>query len=185
MFNVVTPFSRPENIPALVEHLRPYHVIWHPLIHEPTEFPREDWIKPRLIEVPDEWLDAGAPCYWKCNRVWEGHLDWEDWYCVLCDDDLYGKDFFPAVRRHIRQGPTDAVVVSMQHTDGFLKAAPDNMMPSRIGFEQLIAKGKVWSRYRHTCSPHGDGELYERMFLREPHLFSFCPEAVVLFNALQ
>lgn len=179
-FHVITPFSRPENIPDLVEHLRPLGVIWHPLHHDPVSFPDEPWIQPQRIGYPQEWADAGAPCYWKVNEFFKGPIEWEDYYGILCDDDLLTEGFFDGI-----QTSKDVIVFSMRLPDGkILPAEPSAMSPSQVGFEQMYARGKVWMEHQYTCTHQADGELIERVYRDIPEQFEFFPEREVMFNAL-
>jgi hypothetical protein len=188
VIHIITPFSRPENIPTLVEHLRQFDVIWRPLHHAPVDFPKEDWIQPQQIDYPQDWFDAGAPCYWKMNQFISKRLEPDHYYGVLCDDDLYGNGFFDAFRFKIGEANfPDIIMVSMDVLlHGWrLHANPEYMIPSRVGFEQMFAKGKIWNMLRYDKSHQADGELIERVHRAIPDRFCYAPECVVLFNALQ
>lgn len=178
--HVVTPFSRPQNITALVENLRPSNVQWWPLCHEKTQFPDEQWIHPQLIKYPDEWVATGGICYSKTNSYIERGLFDDDMYAVLCDDDLYEPGFFDKIRA-IRG---DVIVSSMRLPDGReLVGAPQNCFPSRVGFEQLIIRGRIFKNYRYENHCQADGRLIRQVTTEHPT--QFATDAFVLFNKLQ
>lgn len=163
-----------------MEHLRPLGVIWHPLHHEPVSFPDEPWIQPQRIGYLPEWESAGAACYWKVNEFFKGPIEWEDYYGILCDDDLLTEGFFDGI-----QTRKDVIVFSMRLPDGkILSAEPSAMRPSQVGFEQMYARGRVWQEHHYTCTHQADGELIERVYNDIPEQFEFLPSREVRFNAL-
>lgn len=86
MIHVVTPFSRTHLIQVLVEDYRKLGVQWHPLCHTMKHvemFPKESWIHPTLIELPEGCFDQ---CYYKLNKWLETAPD-EGYVMFTCDDD--------------------------------------------------------------------------------------------------
>lgn len=178
--HVITPFSRPQNIPVLVEHLRPFNVQWWPLCHEETRFPDEQWIHPQKTQYSEDWIPTGAQCYCKMNQYIERGLFDDDMYCVLCDDDLYEPGFFDKIRAI----NGDVIISSMRLPDGRdLMAAPQNCYPSRVGFEQLIIRGRIFKNYRYDNHCQADGRIVQKICSEHRH--AFAPDAFVLFNKLQ
>ena len=187
IYHVITPFSRPQNISALMTHLSQFPAIWHPLAHNKEHFRQlveaagddSRWL-PDFTPYPPETEANGSCCYHKVNTFIErwGLID-DDYYCVLCDDDLYELDFFDKIQQHTG----DVVVCSMHWLNGReLIAAPQNMRQGQVGFEQLIIKGKVFKRYRYKMDCQADGQLIETVCKENP--VDYAPEAWVLFNAL-
>ena len=182
MIHVITPFSRPQNILALVEHLRPAGIIWHPLHHGLVDFPKEPWIQPRQIGYPNEWLATGACCYWKVNQFIDDGLEDGDYYGVLCDDDMYALGFWDKFRTH----SGDIIVASLEHTSlNTLVAAPENMKQGRVSFEQMFAKAHIWNEFRYNNDCQADGNLIERVHQRYADKFDYAPECFVMFNLLR
>lgn len=181
-FHVITPFSRPQNIERLVEHLRPFNIMWEPLCHEDTVFPDLWWIHPRVIIPPYEWMPTGAACYSKMNQFLDQGLFDQDAYMVLCDDDLLAADFF----EKILPLESELAIVSMRLPDGSeLIAAPQNCKPSRVGFEQMIISGRLFRQHRYENHCQADGRFIEHMVDRNREIVHYAPEAFVLWNALQ
>ena len=198
MFHIVTPFSRPQNLPALVSHLLPFTSVppgiqWHPLCHDPRDLNviRDQcenlaWVTPWLAKYPDDWSGPGC-CYWKANyffhEIAPSYLPSQDHALVLCDDDRYSEDFFPLPLHEI-------MVVSMhrplEHVEGkgypqLLIACAEKMKVGWTGFEQICMTLENWRRFRYENKGHADGLLAEQV--KESQVV-YLPEKVVLFNQL-
>jgi hypothetical protein len=186
MLHIITPFSRPNNIPALLDNIATSklaeYIHWHPLIHEEVEFPSLKWIHPMMIKYPKRCEQDGTVCYQKMNTFMDNGLIDNDFYCVLCDDDLYAPNFHEEISKH----HGEIVVPSMKLPSGeVLNATPENMRVSRVGFEQLIIRGSIFKTRRYIDSYCADGDMIECLYRDYSFKFEFAPEAVVLFNALR
>src|ERR1017187_10133447 len=115
--HILTPFSRPENLPALIRNLEPQGIQWHLIAHDYTSVEKTldgigwpTWVDLIKGELPDDW----DPCYWKLNHWIEDQtiVD-DDYYAFLCDDDGYEPGFWDAIRQ-THQTECDVIFVSMK-----------------------------------------------------------------------
>jgi len=193
MIHVVMPFSRPNNIPALHEHLEGLGVVWHPIIAN-VPWPEEygsDWIDPMYVEIPDGF----DPFAHKLNTfaaLWP--IVDGDRYCMLCDDDMFG----PGYVETLRSVSGRIVVTSMkrgqhvpnngrEHPATTLIGSPANMRTGLIGIQQCPVTGDIFKQfYFPTDEPNRcDGIVAE--WLRDNYLSEiiFMPDLFILFNRLQ
>lgn len=181
MIHVITPFSRPHNIEKICHMLRREKVMWHPIPHEDVKFPQEPWIAPVKIQYPDHWIATGGACYFKMNEFLEKWIMPEDHYMVLCDDDKIENGFFDSIRPYLQ----DVNICSMRMLDGEeLIAAPQNCVPSKCGFEQLIIKGSEFIKFRYHNHCQADGRLIKDVYTIRGVNIRYFPDTFVLFNAL-
>lgn len=191
VFHIITPFSRPHNIPALAAMFQNMGslVTWHPVCHD--------------VSHADSLWDAGADtvlmhrhiegwdlCYEKLNAA----LDYfsfpdEDYVGFLCDDDLYEPGVITELSRNVG---LQVLVISAKRWhrgkvprfDGcVLEASRGNARPCHIGVEQLFVRADVMREYRFNNSRYADGELAERL-LADGRSFFCCPDLFVGWNCL-
>lgn len=171
--HVITPFFRTQNAEALIAYLEPENVLWHPITDYPIDFGK-DWVKPVVCgEISANWHISS----YKSNYFWS-HCDVvdSDYYCFMCDDDLYEKGFFDKIR-----GCTEPViVVSMQrgnrpsdstgiaHDIETLLAAPHNMKRGWVSSQQYIMRGDVFRTICIANSGWSDGLVGEFLFANYP-----------------
>lgn len=190
---VVTPYSRPWNVPALYNHLVAQGVVWHPLVFD-TPWPEgydAHWIDPFYAFVPD----GVDPFCHKINAfARSGRIVDMDRYCLLCDDDMYG----PGVLDGVRALTDRIVVVSMRrgdrtpetgrpHPATTLTAALENMRAGQVGLQQCLMLGEVFKRLvmpedrPNIC----DGLAAEWLAENYGDEIKFMPDLFVHFNFLQ
>ena len=187
--HVLTPFSRPQNLDLLCRHLAPLGVIWHPIHHDNMAFPSEPWIRPLKVKLPAAW----DPCYAKLNALIEHCpiID-DDWYGVLCDDDLFAADVIPA----LRSGPEadNGAIVSakrghyivptgLPHPTSTLLAAPRNMRVNHVSNGQMFLRGRLLKTVRYQIVANADGRLCEMVHNMPP--IRYLPKAFTFLNILQ
>lgn len=166
MIYVITPFSRPHNVPALVEMLSKAggQVTWMPVIHSLDICAVLNTARDDLAKVGVDFWGAylrppgpapGEPgcetdwCYWKCNAA----LRWVaespragvsdlDYVGFLCDDDTYDAGLFDS----IPWGAPVHVVSARRYGGapeiggGVLRACRENMRPCQVGLEQVFVR---------------------------------------------
>lgn len=179
MFNVVTSLARLENIPDLLEHLRPCGVTWHVIVDEDLENkPKftESWIK--VYVCPNSGLEFWKRCHYALSWFLETQkLKDNEYYSFMNDDDGYEPDFFRKIKRVVKTSKKDknfdpgVIIVDMlrghqipadavhprRHGTSTLFAHPNNMMVGGVGMEQIVAKGRVVKNYRFPIEVCGDG----------------------------
>lgn len=200
-FNILTPFSRKQNMKYLLDNLRDTGVTLYPIIEmkkgmeNDIEFPLEDWIKPFHYVVPDGF-DRGREglhvCQYSLNLFIEsGLINDDEYYITMADDDFVEPGFF----EKLKGIDTDFIVTSVKRGDNVtakgygtdtLIGAPENMQLYKISGEQVIFKGKVLKENRFVMDPCADGIMIEKMWYEHPHEnFTFVPDAYFWFNYLE
>jgi len=193
-FYVLTPFSRIENKAKLIEHLRPFNIIWHPLIHEEIKF-EEEWICPVGINMPAKIIIEQP--YYKLNYFLDRErLDQEGYYSFLCDDDFYEDDFFAKIEKQLAKmnfnSWPELIVVSMKrglhkvgkHPVSTLVATQENMRVDKVGLEQMIIKGNLLDKLRFNHWSGADGLMAE-VLVQHVAVIVYLPDIYVHFNYLE
>jgi len=187
-YRILSPFSRIENKEAWIKHLRQFDIILHPIINDPIEFPKEDWIKPFSFKVKKvmKWI-----YYYALNKFLDSKIIIDDdYYMFLSDDDFLAPDFF----EKIKGINSDFIVVSMKrgHKESrhggtnTLNATWRVMGKRGIGGEQIILKGKFLKLERFRMGITGDGWFIRGLWKKYPHEnFTFVRDAYVWFNYLE
>jgi hypothetical protein len=177
--HVITAFSRPQNLPALLPMLESQWIVWHPICHEPVDFGSLPWIEPFSVGPVPADTD---PCYWKLNQWLESHeIDDGSIYCFLCDDDCYDAGFFDFVRQSRFD---DALVVSARFDPHkILVAHPDNMQVCKINLTQYLLRGHVARKLRFENSGVADGLAAQ--WLAANYRCTFRPDLFVVLNLLR
>ena len=176
MINVITPFSRKENLDLMVKQLEG-KCNWTVLIDDPELrgiFP--EWVYVKLYPKPPKVQNMCASNV-LFNWFIEDGLEDETQYMILCDDDAVDTDFFSQIP------DKDVVLVSMRRTEdprNDLIAKPENLKIAAVGGEQLILKGKILKNYRYGLSNVGDGEMI--IEVAKDHDIEYVPDAFVYFN---
>jgi len=185
--HVITPFFRWENLDILITYLSGEGVIWHPIVDLTSEF-EPGWIQPMTVSIPPDWHISS----YKSKYFIEHHniID-DDYYCFMCDDDLYEAGFFS----NIRGCSESVIVVSMKrghhrvdstgspHDVTTLIADPENMKRGHVSSQQYIIKGSVLRTFDVQNTGWSDGILAE--YLKENFPIRYEPEWYALFNYLQ
>lgn len=185
--HILTPFHRPENVPALVAHLEPMRVIWHPICDVQVDFDAP-WIVPIFAVPPPEW-DA---CYWKHNHwiATQPIVD-TDWYGFMNDDDGYEPDVMDMIRSKTN---SQLVVVSMKRGNrapagtgcpgtSTLLAKPEFMKECHVGVQQLFVRGSILRTMQFMNHYHADGFMMENLTQRFPTTYK--PKFFAKFNILE
>ena len=187
--HVITPFFRVGNLEELVPYLEKERVIWHPVVDYPITF-AHDWIDPVMVEgeIPDDWHVGSYKTHYFLTHY---PMTDDDYYCFMCDDDLYEDGFFDK----IRSCTEDVIVVSMKrgqhvidstgipHGIETLVAAPQNMKRGWVSSQQYIVRGRVLKTVEIDRSGWADGILAEDLYARYPIRYE--PNWYALFNYLQ
>jgi hypothetical protein len=180
IYNVITPYSRWYNLPALTKMLEPQGVQWHIMV--------DDWM-PKM-EFSQPWIHCihGRPPpprffigHWMLNLFLD-HQDIHDdeYYVLITDDDFYEPTFFEKLQAY----SADAIICSMRRFGDLLVAEPANMRIAHVGLEQLIIKGSLLKQYRINGFYEADGDLIVRIWNDHREKFVFAPEVVCYFNFL-
>jgi len=200
MFHVLTPLARFGNIPQLIAILKPQNIQWHVITdddnHTPVHF-EEPWIHHSVC--PNQSIEFWARSNHSINWFIETqHIEDEEYYCVLNDDDGYETNFFQKLQTEIFQHENpDLIITSMkrgfqipenlppvkQHPTTTLIAAQENMAVCGVGVEQFFIKGKLLKQHRLPLTVYGDGELIMELVKQYPAIY--LPHLFVLFNFLE
>ena len=182
--HVVTPFFREKNKQSLIVALAREQVYWHPITDYPIDF-GEQWIQPMVTQVLVGWHQGSWKTQWYIDHA--DIID-EDYYHVLCDDDLFEEGFYDK----IRQCPEDVIVVSLNrgnrpsnstgilHGCTTLVAAPQNMKRGHVSSQQYIIKGKIFKTLKIDPSGWADGLLGEFLYANYPIRYE--PDWYAYFN---
>ncbi|MBU6231516.1 hypothetical protein KGP36_02505 [Patescibacteria group bacterium] len=204
---VLTPLSRPQNLPVIQPFLS--NVKWTGIVRESQlepgvsklKVPKNCALHPVVLKEPyGEGMD---PCYQKVVDYFR-HIrsdNTEEWVMILCDDCLPD----PVFLRDLRMGrfrDTAVVVISARrgqrtplgarHHHSDLVAHPDNMRPGRIDIGQLVMRRWLWRTALsfNLLNPYvyeSDGVMagwIKRHFWRSSSL-RYAPEYAMLFNYLE
>lgn len=203
-FNIITPFSRPENKQIFIDHLREFRkdveLNFYPTIEIKPEtndwnFPNEDWIRPFRYELPQGFKrgDFGLRvCMYALNNFIDfGDIRDKEYYITMSDDDFIEPDFF----KKLQGIDSDFIVTSMKRGDrvtekghgvSTLMGQPENMRTFHISGEQVISKGRIFKLNHFEYLPHGDGVMIEKWWREYPYeSFTFVPDAYFWFNYLE
>lgn len=193
MFNVVTSLARFNNVPKLLEHLKPKGVTWHVIMDEDSinrpQFD-ETWIKTYICP------NSGVEFYQRCHYALSWFLETQnlkenEYYSFMNDDDGYEPDFFRKVKRAVKNhgkktnSDPKVIIVDMmrghnipadagplrRHGTSTLMAHPGNIGPGGVGMEQIIAKGGVVKNYRFPLTVEGDGHFITNVVRDNQTLF--------------
>lgn len=207
MITVITPFSRPANIQAMLDMLKGQGVRWIPVCHEAKHFYAfKDmclpWIRPLMwhdMPIPTKHSRHLDACYAKINSVIErrGQLNDSDRLHFLCDDDGIPPNFY----REVERSQADVVFVSLDRGDnaekgdnGFKHNAgiqrPTAFGRCQVGLEQYIVRYKVARQLRHDeYDPAADGGYSAYLWHMREHGFGWTvdvrPDLVAYLNFLQ
>lgn len=169
MNHIVTPFSRPQNLPRLLPMILDTGAEWHP-IDDPA---------------PADW----DGCYWKINQFLSGPLVDTDRYGFLADDDYYEPGFFQKLDQH----KGEVVICSMlqgNHRSDLpptpakrVLAAPEFMHVNCCGLPQIFVSGRVGKLIRFENRCDADGRMIE--YLVANYAIDYAPECWVWWNYLR
>lgn len=191
IYNILMPFSRWFNLIDIGCCLRPQGVQLHLLKIEGEKEtpPLGDWVHSYQFDPPPENHFVG---HWLVNQFLDSvKINNEERYQVLTDDDLVEDGFY----NKLKPFDDDVLVTSMKRSNidsgggancgfGTLIASPEEMKVGHVGFEQILAKGKVLKQYRCGSRYEADGDLIEKMWSDGMEKFRFVPDAYVLFDRL-
>jgi len=182
-YHVLTPCTRPENLPALEKMLTPINVKWHVIMNEGIIV---DFNPLRCPPKPEKW-NGGC---WAINwYILNAEIEAGARYLVLPDDDFYEPWFFDKI---------DAVdgsvlIVSMKrgnHTTpdpGYgtdtLVASKENLAHGKIGAEQIVVTGDILRDHRYGRAADGDWDFISSVTAFHDPVF--VPDAFVWFNFLE
>lgn len=188
-FHVITPVSRVDLLPRLIDSMKYFHIKWHWVWGE-AEYNwwalNSAFSVPAFVDITAATVDAELDiCYAKINKFIQNRaiVD-DDYYMFLCDDDMYPPFFFELLKYET----ADVIFVSMDrgqhnciHPATKLIADPANVRVNQIGLEQMIVKGHVLkSLVFNAKSSKADGEM--AMYLKANYKVAYRPYLFVLFN---
>ena len=183
---ILTPFGRMENKYLMISHVERQNVRWVVMTDRDTDFP--PWVEVHKSTI----LPGELPAHSMLKHYMENHLQDEEQYIFLADDDFVEEGFFRKIPN------VDVAIVSMKRGQHQVKTAdvigsypcntliakPENMRVGHVGHEQLIIKGKILRKYRvDPKNSVADGVLIEAVVRQEKAVY--VPDAYVLFNYLQ
>ena len=198
MYTIITPLSRFNNYKAVKENLilqrkNGIDIRWVILTDEDCDIKvqaKEDWISNYVSN------NTGTIGWERCNisiNNYINHLpiDSPGKYLFLNDDDAYPDGFFDKLDNLIN---SDVAICSMErgyrtppeaqgvhaHPTSKLEAKPENMIPCRVGVEQIIVTGSILKRYQLPINACGDGMLIEKIV--KENKTQYIPSLSVLFN---
>lgn len=200
-YHVLTPFSRFENLRALIDMLSAqrsprYELRWHLLMDDNLPFAfrfAASWITVHYCPpVTPFW------CYWANALnlfISRGNVEDDHRYLIENDDDLYEKGFF----EKLDQIEGEVIAVSMLRGDqtpsgvpaerahgcNELVACPENMIPGRVGAEQLVVSGKIFRAHGFENRIDADGWRTMAIVKENPSRVVYAPHIHVLFNGLE
>lgn len=190
-YNVVTPFSRFQNLKMMYAHIKSHGVQWHLLLDQNNNF------KP-LFSEPWVICHYAPPCqpFW---RAWRNHLNEfirigtinpEERYIILNDDDFVEPGFFEKIDKHTGEFLVCSMMRGQRippgghnHPTDTLMACPENMQVGRVGCEQMIVSGRLLSQIRFADDLCADGIAIVELAKKHPPVY--VPEAYVWFNFLE
>lgn len=190
-YNILTPFSRFQNLCQMRDHIASIRVAtWH-LICEKKDIPFRmhipEWM--RVVEcdpMPAGWFPASWKPNWFADHV---ELNPDARYLLLNDDDFYEPGFFQKIDEH----DGEVVICSMKRghntppgsTNGpeTLNARPQELHQAGIGGEQIIVSGRVLKEFRFGPPYDGDWTFISAVTAKYPPVF--VPDAFVWFNYLE
>lgn len=186
--HIIMPFSRVAMKDELISLYGNKGIVLHPIVFKDQNIEwGKDWIKPFVV-----FGGHGDICYYKINQFIEsGLIEDDDYYWCMCDDDAIESNVIPEIKKL----KDDVIFISMkrgyatprnvapinQHPANTLIACPENVVPSSIGMEQMIIKGRIFKsiRYEET-EPRADGLM--AVYLKENFPIRYEPNLFVLFN---
>jgi hypothetical protein len=187
--HVLTPFSRPANLNALVAMYQDQRITWH-LIAVRGVLPSgvlPAWVHAHCCPEPPPTWD---PCYWKLNwfirtqAVEDGAR-----YAVFCDDDGFEPGYFHLLRG---AGEVPVLITRMNggqrqprgsaHPAGEFLATAAQMRPGMVGFQFAIS-GAVLRTVSFANRRDADGQMAE--FLTTFYRTEYLSQAIKRFNWLE
>lgn len=190
MHTVLMPFSRPQFIPTLMEHMQGQGVTWVPLVSDEKlmkAFPSKDWIKPWHCELPS----GVNPGNWLIDRFFDWHLqrgatpgDAASFYrndhfvSFMTDDCLWNYNYYRKLQRHFitrNKGGNEirtAVIISASLGPGGAWIPPhydpddfarNNCRTFATRFEHLTCRADLLKDVRFGHAWCADGLVIERL----------------------
>lgn len=193
--HILTPFYRRYLSKTLVHYLEPMGVEWYPICA-----PGEDMLieKPWIHKVNVEKLVNKQNAWKKINDFVDMHeIDENDYYGIMCDDNMYEPGFFDI----IRQQNAKIIMFSMYRGDRVPVELPDvphpastliingpgAVRPGNIDIMQYIMKGDIFKTHRFDIYDHAYSDGHYAVHFRDEHLdeIKFIPDLFALFNYFQ
>ena len=198
VLHVITPCSRPENLPVLASSMVAGNVY----------FKLHWWV------VPDPILNdvVSAGCTFAygelhlCKLPKKKQLDCvagkaqvnhaldliqarptaEEWVWVLDDDNVAHPDFFRSLRTATLDDDVKAVAFAQLSKSGGVRAvAPTAMKECSVDQAQFVLRRDLIGDARYLLKYTADGEFAERLHWRDPAAWQFCNEPVTYYNWLK
>jgi hypothetical protein len=192
--HVITPFFRKHLLPTLIHYLSPLHIQWHPVC-DPVDIEAFlgntiPWIKP-LLCGKFQSLDMS---YRKINDFIDaGNIAEEDYYCFMCDDDMYEPGFFDIVRKQTAKiiffscyrGDTVPNIPGAENHPVYpliIRTAND-IQTCNIGLGMYIVKGEILRRTKfNNTHKWDDGRYAEDLKNRWPADYIIIPDLFIFGN---
>lgn len=196
MLHIVTPSSRPYNLPILYMNLKQARLgaefRWEICMYQDQYDTVPQWITDGLKE--GGWVtfhiydkkDAADHCYYKINTHVTAALCQDDYYLVFPDDQLLPVSTIQLLPPILQPKQYMAVMITgILGTGVTLLAEAANMRVSRVDLAQMVVKGEVFTRNLFNIrSCVADGE-FARYLINSERPLMYLPACVTLYNALQ
>jgi hypothetical protein len=209
------PFSRPQNIPALVSGMEGQGVVWRPLVNVETMFPTEaTWIQPwhGLLPKKSDGTPAVNPGNWMIDAFLDYAVQYEEdffdshhYVSFMTDDCLWNHRFWRKLQRHFKDGapqeerPVVTVCATLAHSGGVPNLVPavHNADKVKAAFwettlrcfatrlEALTVRADLLKDARIGPVWCGDGLLVERLVEENEGKIALANECCVYFNGLR
>ncbi len=192
VLHVITPCSRPENLPLLADSLRGaetfFDLHWQIVLDGSKNlvlpnaadfaFSRQVWTS---VTGRDEYNVGGKAAV---NQGLDSCTD--GWVWVLDDDNLAHPKFFPTLAEYIQAVPAARAFAFAQGSKvgGVRPCGPEWMKECSIDQAQFVIRRDLIGELRYPLRYTGDGAFAELVYQHSPSAWRFCPEVVTYYNWL-
>lgn len=200
MYNLVTPCTRPENLPKIYNSIlaQDYNVFgnltWWVVfddsvsIHTSFTFKDIPVIKSKMRVIQLNSVIPGSIAgHGQRNYVLQ-HLPKDEWFYSIDDDNIIHPQFLSSIDNLIKKDPNaKAVVVSQACKNGQIRlhAAPENTAQFHIDTAQYIFKREIVSQMFEKTDYNADGIFIERLYKENPKAFRFIDSPLCYYNYLR
>lgn len=192
--HIITPVSRPQNIPALAQSIKvalvPEIVVEWWLVYDaqalPSELPQATC---HFLAVPS--LVNGKKMSVGGNSQYNAALDQitDGWVCFLDDDTTLHHRLIKAIAPLLLNIPGCNLAFNQNNPDGTrrLTVSPDNMQVNRVDTGQVVlCRESIGAIRRVPADAYcGDGRMIEAVFKAHPESFIFLNEALSTYNRIR
>lgn len=194
--NIITPLTRPENLPAIaasMAHSSDLDITWYVVpdnkVVEQLTPSQMGALRFRPRGVGKVILNhvEGESVFGDAQRSWAIHsiTDSESWLYFLDDDNMLPQGFLDEMAPYLRK-PLDGIIVSQKYGDGRhrLPANLQRAKPTLIDTAQFFVKRGIIGADRWPVSYCSDGIFAEMIFSKNGR-FTALPQVFSYYNALR